>query len=162
MTDAGPVLLDNTVLSNLALVGRSDLIRRLWPSGACSTGEVLAEYEAGAAAGLVPADAWSGLPLVSLTAEEGRFASALPPRLGAGERACLAVAYHRNGLLASDDQDARRMARRYGVPTTGTVGVLVLGVLRGMLSRDTANSLLRQMTDLGFRAPVADIELLLE
>lgn len=32
-----PVLLDNTVLTNFALVGRSDLVMRLWPSGACTT-----------------------------------------------------------------------------------------------------------------------------
>lgn len=32
-----PVLPDNTVLTNFALAGRSDMMVCLWPSGACTT-----------------------------------------------------------------------------------------------------------------------------
>jgi hypothetical protein len=39
------------------------------------------------------------------------LAAGYSTRLGAGERACLAVAVRRRGLLASDDLDARRTAQ---------------------------------------------------
>ena len=82
-TVARPVLLDNTVLSNFALAGREDLVRRLWPA-ACTTLAARDEYQAAAVAGLVPATCWSGLPALALTGEEEAFAAGLPPRLGAG------------------------------------------------------------------------------
>jgi hypothetical protein len=84
-----PVLLDNTVLTNFALVGRPDMVLRLWPDTACATPAVQSEYQVGAAAGLVPGETWADLPMVALTEAEATFAAELPPRLGAGERTCL-------------------------------------------------------------------------
>ena len=157
-----PVLLDNTVLSNLALVGRSDLVRRLWPVAACTTWQVLDEYGLGAASELLPADAWSDLPILTPTEEEMTFAVGLSARLGAGERSCLAIAVHRRGLLASDDLDARHAAQQLGIPMTGTVGILVLCVRRGYLSRKEANALLAEMRNLGYRSPVDSLDPLLD
>jgi len=156
------VLLDNTVLSNFALVRRDDLVMRLWPTTASTTPSALDEYQDGAASGLLPSDAWADLPVLALTGEETTFAENLPPRLGAGERTCLAVAVHRQGLLASDDLDARRMAQQHGVPVTGTIGILVLCVRRGYLSRNQANALLAEMVVLGYRSPVASLDPLLD
>lgn len=157
-----PVLLDNTVLTNFALVDRTDLVMDLWSSAACTTQSALDEYEAGAASGLLHPDAWAELVVVTLGEEEIAFAATLPPRLGAGERTCLAVAAHRRGLLASDDLDARRTAKRHGVPLTGTIGILVLCVRRGYLARDQADRLLTEMMALGYRSPVGDLSLLLD
>lgn len=157
-----PVLLDNTVLTNFALVNRSDLVTDLWATAACTTPSVLAEYQVGVADGLLPPDAWVSLPFVQLTKAEATFAVSLRPRLGAGERTCLAVAVHRRGLFVSDDLDARHTAREHGIPTTGTVGILVLCVRRGILSRDQADGLLAEMTALGYRAPVATVGPLLD
>ena len=56
------VLLDNTVLTNLALVNRVDLVIRLWGAAPCTTAPVLAEYQVGVQSGLLPfiaRDAWS-------------------------------------------------------------------------------------------------------
>jgi predicted nucleic acid-binding protein len=157
-----PVLLDNTVLTNLALVNRAELVTSLWATSACTTPAVLAEYQAGVSSGLLPPNAWANLPIVTLNEEEVAFAVALPPRLGAGERTCLAVAVHRQGLLASDDLDARHIARRHGVSTTGTVGILVLCVRRGHLSRDQAEALLAEMRALGYRSSVTSLAPLLD
>jgi predicted nucleic acid-binding protein len=157
-----PVLLDNTVLTNLALVGQIGLVKRLWPVAACTTSQVLDEYELGAASGLLPSDAWSDLAIATLTEEETRFAAGLSVRLGAGERSCLAIAVHRHGLLASDDLDARHAAQELGIPTTGTVGILVLCVHRGYLSQEEANALLAEMIRLGYRSPVDSLDPLLE
>jgi predicted nucleic acid-binding protein len=149
-----PVLLDNTVLTNLALVDQAGLVGHLWPGTACTTAQVADEYQRGAASGHLPADAWSDLPIVTLAQEEASLAASLSTRLGAGERSCLAVALHRHGLLASDDLDARRAAQELGIPKTGTVGILILGVRRGYLAREEANALLTEMRRLGYRSPV--------
>jgi predicted nucleic acid-binding protein len=129
-----PVLLDNTVLTNLALVGRGDLVSHLWPKKACTTLSVLEEYRAGAASGLFSPDTWSEL----------------------------SVAVHRKGLFATDDLDARRVAREHGVPRTGTLGILVLCVQQGHLVRDQANALLAEMIALGYRSPVESLTPLLD
>ena len=41
------VLLDNTVLTNFALVDRPDLVLDLWGPNCATTTEVMAEYQAG-------------------------------------------------------------------------------------------------------------------
>ena len=51
---SGPILLDNTVLTNLALVKQADLVPHLWGAAACTTPHVLAEYQAGVVSGLLP------------------------------------------------------------------------------------------------------------
>ncbi len=38
-----PVVLDNTVLSNFARVGRADLVIRLWPKAVCTTSAVVSQ-----------------------------------------------------------------------------------------------------------------------
>ena len=154
---ARPVLLDNTVLTNFALADEARLVTCLWATGACTTCAALAEYKAGATSGLVPVATWVSLPVVTLTEEETAFAAGLSPRLGAGERTCLAVALYRRGLLASDDLDARRVAKAYCVPLTGTVGILVLGVRRGHLSRDRADAVLEAMIARGYHSPVTTL-----
>jgi predicted nucleic acid-binding protein len=154
--------LDNTVLTNLALVGRSDLASRLWPTNAYTTPSVRKEHEAGAESGLLAPETWAELPAVTLTPDEVAFANGLPPRLGAGERTCLAVAIHRQGLLVSDDLDARRAAREHNVPTAGTLGILIRCVQLGYLEPDQADGLLAEMIALGYRSPVDSLMQLLE
>jgi predicted nucleic acid-binding protein len=150
-------LLDNTVLTNLALVDMCDLVTQLWPGTSCTTHAVWQEYGRAVANGLLPDGLWSRLTLVTLTEQESRFAAELSARLGAGERTCLAVALYRHGLLASDDLDARRMAQRYDIPMTGTVGILARCVRRGCLAREQADHLLAEMIALGYRSPVTDL-----
>jgi predicted nucleic acid-binding protein len=157
-----PVLLDNTVLTNLALVERGDLATELWPGRACTTPAVWQEYQRAVTGGLVLESAWPDLPLVKLSERESRFAAELGARLGAGERTCLAVALHRRGLFASDDLDARRVAGRYEIPITGTLGILVRCVQQGSLARQEADRLLSQMIALGYRSLVTDLSVLLE
>jgi predicted nucleic acid-binding protein len=155
-----PVVLDNTVLTNFALVKHTALVFRLWPT-ACTTAEVMAEYQHGASLSRVPAQAWSKLPIVSLSETERSLADSLSSRLGAGERTCLAVAYERHGLFVSDDLDARLSAQRLGLEITGTLGVLVLSVKRKLLSRQAANDALTTMIASGYRSPLDRLDSLL-
>jgi predicted nucleic acid-binding protein len=157
-----PVVVDNTVLTNFALVGRTDLVMRLWPTTVCTTPAVLDEYRAGAVSGLVSADAWADLTVVTMSEEEMALTASFSTRLGAGERFCLAVAIHRRGLLASDDLDARRTAEQQDVSLTCTIGILVLCVRWGYLSREEANDLLTEMIALGYHSPFDSLDRLIE
>jgi predicted nucleic acid-binding protein len=157
-----PVLLDNTVLSNLALVGQDDLPFRLWGEAAATTAASRAEYQAGVEAGLIPRGCWGGLPVIELTPEEDALAFSFSAGLGPGERTCLAVAAQRKGMLASDDLHARRAATRLGVPITGTVGILAACVRTGHLSLAEANGLLEAMIAAGYRSPITSLDQLLD
>lgn len=150
------VLLDNTVLTNFALINRPELVLNLWP-GACSTPAVLGEYQAGMVSRNLPIDTWKTLLVVKLTQSEINLAKSLIRRFGAGERECLAVANNRNGLFASDDLDARYQARKYGIPTTGTIGILILNIQQGRLSAEEGNDLLEQLIREGYHSPVSNL-----
>ncbi len=149
-----PILLDNTVLSNFALVGRSDLLWKLWGNEICTTQAVKREYKIGSDAGVVPPSAWDTLAQVILSDDEQQFAADLSLRLGQGERTCLAVAHLRNGLLVTDDRNARVLTRRLGVVVTGTIGILVRLVRDEHLTQGAADELLGAMIEAGFRSPV--------
>jgi predicted nucleic acid-binding protein len=155
------VLLDNTVLSNLAIVGQMDLVFHLWPDQAATTRAVLREYAAAAERGLLPRDAWRYLPVVEMTREESSLVLELSPRLGAGERSCIAVVHTRGGHFVSDDADARRAAQSLGVSVSGTLGVLVLAVRRDLLTLAQANILLADMIAAGYRSPLERLDRLL-
>ena len=156
-----PVLLDNTVLSNLAQVGQMELVFRLWPERVMTTREVWREYEVAAQAGKLSPHAWSDLTIIELTPQERASAAAFALRLGAGERSCLAVAQARCGLLVSDDADTRHAAQRLGIPVSGTLGILALAVRRQLLSLDQANVLLADMIAAGFRSPLEKLDTLI-
>jgi len=151
------VLLDNTVLTNFALLNRPDLALDAW-AGVCTTTAVLAEYQAGTAVRTLPPHCWQELTIVNLTAEETAVAHQLAPRLGAGERSCIAVAHCRNGILASDDADARRAAQAYNIPLTGTIGILLLAMRQKRITLAAGNQLLNTLIQMGYRAPVTSLD----
>jgi predicted nucleic acid-binding protein len=152
-----PVLLDNTVLTNSALIGQPHLVLDLWPD-ACTTPAVQAEYQAGVTTRQLPVDVWQSLPIVTLTSTEATFANRLNQRLGAGERSCIAVAHHQKALFVSDDFDARRQAQAYGIPTTGTIGILLLNIQHKRITLAKGNELLTQLIKLGYRSPVTKLD----
>jgi predicted nucleic acid-binding protein len=155
------VALDATVLTNFALVNRPDLIERLWPGNAVTTAAAMSEYRAGVASGQLPENCWVDLPVVEMSIEESNLAARLPKNLGAGERACISIAKARGGSLATDDLAARRLARQFEIPVTGTIGILLACFQAGLLTLRDANLLLAQMIAAGYRTPVQRIDELL-
>ncbi len=155
-----PVFLDNTVLSNFALVDRVELVLRLWPDRVATTEDVADEYRFAARSGLLPPDAWAALPAIGLSDEELAIARTYSTRLGRGERSCLAVAQMRDGPLASDDADARASALRLGVRVTGTLGILATAVRPELLELEQANALLSTMIAAGYRSPLQRLDTL--
>lgn len=60
-------------------------------------------------------------------------------RLDAGEAEALVAAQTAGGTLATDDGAARSIAADYDVSLTGSIGLLVRGVVLGTISTDTAD-----------------------
>jgi predicted nucleic acid-binding protein len=154
----GLVVLDNTVLTNFGIIHRADLVTNLWPGMACITPEVLSEYRDGVQVAELPADIWDCLPVVKLTSSEMALALSLAHRLGAGERSCLAVAISRGALFASDDEDARRNAKRANAPVVGTVGILIRNIQQNRVSLMDAQGLLDAMIAAGYRSPISRLD----
>jgi predicted nucleic acid-binding protein len=148
------VLLDNTVLSNFSIVCRPDLVRRAFVEQVGATEQALQEMEDGVAIGKIPACDWDWLARVTLTpAEQVRFET-LREYLGEGEASCLAAARERGDRLATDDKDARRLARQLGISVTGTMGILAMLVKQGQISLVEGDRLLQDMVAAGYRSPL--------
>lgn len=155
------IVLDGTVLSNFARIGRLDLLKLATGGAAVTTEAVVAEFDAGRALGYFQTSAPEWLPELPLTEQENETFQVIHQRLGRGEAQCLALAQHRALCLATDDGDARRYARRVGVAVSGTIGILVGLVRTGSLSLEAANTILAEMLDQGYRSPLADLSSLL-
>ncbi|WP_223301725.1 hypothetical protein [Haladaptatus sp. R4] len=62
-------------------------------------------------------------------------------------------------IFASDDGDARTLARDLDVQVTGSIGILVHGIRKDMLSVKTADEWLRAwVEDIGYYSPVDSVE----
>jgi predicted nucleic acid-binding protein len=157
---SNPVLLDNTVLSNFAYVDQYALVMDLWPSCA-TTLEAWQEFQTGITIGKFSKSAWKGLTVIALTTPEHKLSDRLADVLGLGERSCISVAKHRDGLFVIDDRRARRVALELGVQVTGTLGILVAAVERRKITIKQANQLLTAMIENGYHSPVADLDSLL-
>lgn len=152
------VFLDNTILSNFALIGRIDLIYSLWPDVACTTRPVLEEYQAGTQVSKLPEEAWEGLVLHELTDEETAQAAMLLPHLGAGERSCLAAAILQRAVFDSDDQQARKHASQVGLIVIGSIGILIRCVKKRLISKPAAQKLLDMMIMAHYHSPLTNLD----
>ena len=151
------LVLDNTVMSNFALVGRTEWLRKVWPGMLVTSEEAWAELQAGVRLGRIPDIDWSWLTVLPLTEVEREARDELMPPLDEGEAACLALARSRGYAFLTDDRVARREARRLGVPISGTLGVLKSLVDEGYVSLEEANEALEQMIALGYHSPVRSL-----
>ncbi len=155
------VLLDNTVLSNFALVGYAAHLRFILGETAATTPQVLQEFERGVELGLLPVVDWSWLRVLTFTPQEKALYKRFCERLNAGEASCLAIAAQRKGRVLTDDRDARWVATQMQIPIGGTLGLLRYLVEREDLSLLAADQLLREMIELGYRSPIESIAELL-
>ncbi|MCL4490060.1 MAG: DUF3368 domain-containing protein [Chloroflexi bacterium] len=154
-------ILDNTLLSNFAIVQRPELIRLALADAAATTEEAFAECQTGVRIGRLPACDYSWLSVFPLNESERATYDQLRLRLNAGEAACLAIAARRGYRVFTDDRDAREIALQMQIPISGTVGLLVRLVEQSHLSLSDANGLLTRMIASGYRSPVTDLSNLL-
>ena len=154
-------LLDNTVLSNFAVVERSDLIRLSLGDAAATADEAFAECQVGMRLGRLPVCDWSWLRILELNEDERARYEQLRERLNAGESACLAIAATRGYRVFTDDRDAREIALQMQIPISGTLGLLIRLVQQKQLALTEANILLRRMIVAGYRSPISDLTVIL-
>jgi predicted nucleic acid-binding protein len=152
------LILDNTVLSNFALVARFDLLIKAMEDQIATTPQVIGEFNNGVARGRLPQTSLDWLEVVNLEAEEEALFQELLEHVNAGEASCLAVAAHRSGRVLTDDRDARKLAAQLRIPMSGTLGVLLRLVQIHSLALSEANELLGQMIAYGYRSPVKKLE----
>ncbi len=155
-------VVDNTVLSNFALVHGETLLKRIFSGELYTTEEVLNELHVGEQKNSIPVRDWSWIQTIRLEREQEQTTfMRLKQRFGIGESACLSVAIHHALQIVTDDLDVRKYAQRCGIPVSGTIGVLVLGVKRSILSLDEGNRLLAQMIQHGYYSPFSSLDSLL-
>jgi predicted nucleic acid-binding protein len=152
------VLLDNTVLSNFSTVRRPDLVRAAFVEQVGTTEQAFQEMQDGIAIGKIPACDWDWLARVALTPVEQVQFEALHEHMGMGEASCLAMAREREYRLATDDKDARRLARQLGIPLTGTIGIMAILVKQGLISLEEGDRILHEMVAAGYRSPLTTLE----
>jgi hypothetical protein len=152
------LLLDNTVLSNFALVDRIDLLADALGSQVATTLQVIDEFNDGIARGRLPDTKLDWLEIVVLEAEEEMLFQELLNRVNAGEAACLAVASQRNGRILTDDRDARKLEAQLKIPVSGTLGILLRLVQTNVLTLSEANEILGWMVSRGYRSPIQKLE----
>lgn len=103
----------------------------------------------------------NGLPVSDVPPEMGRVN--LRKRLDPGEAEALRGAIERDGTIATDDLAARRLASELGVPVTGSIGLLVLGIKRERVDNETADEWIETWRDeRGYYAPVESVTNLLD
>ena len=152
------LLLDNTVLSNFALVGHIDLLPKVLGAKVATTPHVMGEFDDGVSRGRLPKTNFDWLELITLEAEEEIHLQKLLARVNVGEASCLAVASYRNGRFLTDDRDARKLAALLQIPISGTLGILQRLVKRQTLSFADANQILADMISKGYRSPVQTLD----
>jgi predicted nucleic acid-binding protein len=152
------LLLDNTVLSNFALVNKLELLPKALGSQVATTRQVIHEYQEGVAKGLLPEARWDWLKTVDLEIDELALFQDHLKRVNAGEAACLAVAARRKGRILTDDRDARKLAAQLKVPVSGTLGILLRLVQIEALTLPEANQILGEMIRKGYRSPVDKLD----
>ncbi len=158
-------IFDTTVLSNLAVVGRMDLLEKRYRRVALTTVEVSDELRRGLQAGYAYLE--SALPQIETVSPGGWLRIAMPESvaehqlrvefdllLDPGEASCLALAISRGLILVTDDLAARQLAQARGVRLTGTLGILLALVRDDMLALEEANALLAEMIERRYRSPV--------
>lgn len=152
------MLLDNTVLSNFALVNQIELLTMALGSQIATTPQVINEFYDGVARGRLPETKLDWLEIINLENEEEKLFQELLIRVNAGEAACLSVASQRNGRILTDDRDARKLAAQLIIPVSGTLGILLRLVQIGAITLSEANEILGQMISKGYRSPVQKLE----
>jgi uncharacterized protein len=165
------IISNTTVLSNFAAINQLDLLQKLYARLYMPTA-VYEEIRRGLDEGYIfyrplmdriypfQDNGWIYLTHVAGDTELRRLGK-LPPRIHAGEAECLVIARERDWLLLTDDRAARKIARAWSVPLSGTLGTLLLLVEKDICPLPEANDYLSQMIGQGYRSYVTDLNVLL-
>jgi len=156
------IVIDNTVLSNFALVQRPEVIQDAFCEPVCTTEHVFNELTRGIELGRLPTCSWEWLERIHMTEPELRQYTELRRQLDEGEASCLAVATQRKWKVATDDKDARKWAIRLHIPHTGTLGILGLLITQNHMALTEGNAWLHRMIEAGYHSPMKTLDGLIQ
>lgn len=169
-----PIIFDNTVLSNFALIQCFDVLQRLYAGRAFIGRSVLQEIQAGIESSWTsPAllsrnrlqavnqaieEGWLQIPIQDIDSRdkmlEIKLALEYGEQFGAGEAEAMAIARTRDWILATDDGKARRFSQENGIRLTGSLGILIKATQQEIVSLTEADALHARMIDEGYRSPL--------
>jgi predicted nucleic acid-binding protein len=164
-TQENPTVLDTSVLSNFAQVNHVELLLDL--PRLVTVDAVQEELAAGTTSHPYTERALAVLgdeiPTITPSPSTEQLEEQLLESLDPGEAQALAVADIADGMIVTDDGDARTTAKQRGVDLTGSIGLLVRFVDDGQISAETADEYLKRWIDeAGFRSPASDFDVFLE
>lgn len=156
------VVFDTVVLSHFALADRLDVLAYLMLGQPCATTAVviheLREGVPGHPALTAALDAdWIQIFALDQPDEVRAFAQ-WTRRLGAtvrdkGEASVFALAEKLHGLAITDDRDATRVGRAYGIHVHGTIWLLARACQAGKLTEVNAGAIVDSLRETGHRLP---------
>ncbi len=155
---------DNCVLTNFALSDSLDIVKKLYADESYITNYVVVENMKGLLKGYLRLaklkdaleEGWLREVTLKSKKEKALFET-LSISLGIGESSSIAVAKIRAFVFASDDRVARREAGFLGIRLTGTIGILIKGVRKRIVTHRIADEILGKMIKNGFYTTIKSI-----
>lgn len=167
MTEAprSATVLNTTVLSNFAHVDHVELLLEL--PRLVTVDAVQTELDEGSETHHYLEQALDVLedkiPVVTPSSPAQEIEETLLETLDPGEAQALAVAAEAEGMVVTDDGDARTIANQRGIGLTGSIGLLVRFVENDRITAETADTYLKRWIDeAGFRSPARDFRRFLD
>ncbi len=149
-------IVDTTVISNFALIKRLDVLVNTIEF--YTTEEVIEELRVCVEKGIFCLNFDPEMRIINMKDKERLTFFGLTNKFGRGEASCLAIGMHRNARIFTDDFDARKAAQRAEIPVSGTIGILMDAIEKGILTKDEGNELLHQMIKKGFFSPFETLD----
>jgi len=158
-------VLNTTVLSNFAHVDHVELLLEL--PRIVTVDAVQAELDEGSETHHYLEGALDVLedkiPVITPSSPAQEREEKLLETLDPGEAQALAVAEEADGMVVTDDGDARTIADQRGIGLTGSIGLLVRFVENDRITADTADAYLKRWIDeAAFRSPARDFRRFLD
>ena len=151
-------IFDTSVLSNFALIGEFELLKKTLSKKIAIPEEVKKEFLYGVKKACLPSTNVEWLKVVKKNQEEERLFKNLCLKLGSGESCCLAVALNRKWKFFTDDIEARGAAQGLEISVSGTVGLLVYLVCKKHIDIEKGNLMLKHMIQKGYYSPVKTLD----
>ncbi len=127
------IVLDNTVLSVFKRLDEIDLLKKILASDVLIPAGVVDEY--------LQIGDYSDLEGFNIIEVKGDVNYSM----GRGETQAMLLSKERDCVFATDDRRARTYANKNGIKTTGTIGILLAGISKGVVSRQKAIDVLNKI-----------------
>jgi len=139
------IVADASPLIFLSKLNRLDLLKKLFASGIVVPGQIQEEL----LAKKLPPDEMVLLErfLSSCTVQVETKPRSFSKGLSEADSAALTLAIREQALLVVDDAALRRMAKAHGLTVLGTLGLLLLGVRKDILTPATAKAAVHELVE---------------